>query len=284
MVHNLLFTLNQVREKQKAEKVVRPMHDIKATPLGTGHRKIEGVATIFTVLALLAILVASVFSVAPILSMHRWVKPEAQTEPYTPLELAGRDIYIHEGCYVCHSQQIRKLPDDVVRYGAPSTVEESMYDRPFQWGSKRTGPDLARVGGKYPDLWHYRHMLNPRDLVGMSIMPGYSWLLKKNTDFYSLRKKLSVMKYLGVPYSDDVVGRADILAEGEAARIAEGLRGQGIVDDRLEQREIVALIAYLQALGKKAGLAGQAGASGAAALSAGSPQVGDGGGSRAPGE
>jgi cytochrome c oxidase cbb3-type subunit I/II len=253
MAHNLLFTLNQVRDKQDDERVIRPAHNMKATPLGTGHRKLEGLAAIFTVVALLAILVASVFSVAPILSLHRWVKPDAQTEPFTPLELAGRDIYIRDGCYVCHSQMIRKLPEDVVRYGAASTVEESMYDRPFQWGSKRTGPDLARVGGKYPDLWHYRHMLDPRDLVGMSIMPSYPWLLHKNTNFYGLRKKLSVMKYLGVPYDDDVVGSADILAEQEAARIAEGLRVQGIVDERLDQREIVALIAYLQALGKKSG-------------------------------
>ena len=191
---------------------------------------------------------------------------------------------MREGCYVCHSQQIRKLPDDVVRYGKPSTVEESMYDRPFQWGSKRTGPDLARIGGKYPDLWHYRHMLNPRDLVGLSIMPSYPWLLDKNTDFYSLRKKLSVMKYLGVPYSGDVVGRADILAEEAAARIAEGLRGQGIVDDRLEQREIVALIAYLQALGKKAGPPVQADASGGAVLSAGSPRPNNREGSHEPGK
>ena len=181
---------------------------------------------------------------------------------------------------------IRKLPEDVVRFGKPSTIEESMYDRPFQWGSKRTGPDLARIGGKYPDLWHYRHMLNPRDLVRMSIMPSFPWLLHKSTDFYVLRKKLSVMKYLGVPYSDDVVGDADILAEQEAARIARGLREQGIVDERLEQREIVALIAYLQTLGKKVGPPTQTGASGGSALEVGSPQADNGSdnGSLDPGE
>jgi cytochrome c oxidase cbb3-type subunit I/II len=134
-----------------------------------------------------------------------------------------------------------------------------MYDRPFQWGSKRTGPDLARVGGKYPDLWHYRHMINPRDLVGLSIMPSYPWLASKSTNFYGLRKKLSVMKYLGVPYSDDQVGNADVLAEKQAKGIADGLIKDGITgDDHLEQREIVALIAYLQALGKKGGGSAQA--------------------------
>lgn len=216
-----------------------------------GHRRLEGLAFTFSILAFIAIAVGSVIEIIPILSMHSYVKTAAVVEPYTPLELAGRDVYIREGCYVCHSQMIRQLPFDVLRYGEASTVEESMYDRPFQWGSKRTGPDLARVGNKYPNLWHYRHMNNPRDVVSMSIMPNYPWLLRNKTDFYSLRRKLSVMKYLGVPYAEDVVANADKDAEEQAKLIAEDLRAQGVVDEHLDQKEIVALIAYLQALGQK---------------------------------
>ena len=250
MVHNLIMTLNKVRSRVEPTKIVpigKPVYHGE----DKGHRKLEGAVLVFSVLAFIAIAVGSVISIMPVLSMHRYVKPTAHVEPYTPLELAGRDIYIKEGCYTCHSQMILKLPHDVLRYGDASQVEDSMYDRPFQWGSKRTGPDLARVGKKYPDLWHYRHMLNPRDLVGNSLMPSYPWLLNKKTDFYSLRKKTSVMRYLGVPYDDETVANADIIAEREAEAIAAGLREQGVEDDSLEQREIVALIAYLQSLGKK---------------------------------
>jgi cytochrome c oxidase cbb3-type subunit I/II len=253
MFYNLIMTLNQLRTGEKPEPDRVETHGVAVLDPAeeTGHRKLEGLGTVFTVLAFVAIAVGSLVEIVPILSLHRYVRPEVQAEPYTPLQLAGRDIYVREGCYVCHSQMIRKLPADVVRFGPASTIEESMYDRPFQWGSKRTGPDLARVGGKYPDLWHYRHMLNPRDLVGQSIMPMYPWLFTRKTDFYVLRKKLSVLKYLGVPYTEDVVGNADILAEKNAKAIADGLRQQGVVDDALEQKEIVALIAYLQSLGKK---------------------------------
>jgi len=216
-----------------------------------GHRKLEGMGLAFSILAFMAIAVGSVIEIIPTLSMHRYLATDKMALPYTPLELAGRDIYIKEGCYVCHSQMIRKLPFDALRFGPPSTIEDSMYDRPFQWGSKRTGPDLARVGKKYPDLWHYRHMKNPREVINNSIMPNYPWLLTQNTDFYSLRRKLSVMKTLGVPYDDETVANADIVAEKQAEVIAQGLREQGVVDDRLEQREIVAMIAYLQALGHK---------------------------------
>jgi len=251
MLHNLAFTLNKVRTRVAPDRI-GPVPPAADTGPDKGHRKLEGLTLVFSLLAFLAILVGSVIEIVPVLSMHRYIRPAVQARPYTPLELAGRDIYIREGCYVCHSQMIRKLPFDVVRFGRPSTIEESMYDHPFQWGSKRTGPDLARVGGKYPDLWHYRHMLNPRDLVGMSIMPSYPWLLRKNTDFYSLRKRTSVLRYLGVPYEEDEVANADIIAEQDAKRVADGLRSQGIEQDGLEHKEIVALIAYLQSLGKKA--------------------------------
>ena len=145
---------------------------------------------------------------------------------------------------------VRKLASDVVRFGDASTIEESMYDHPFQWGSKRTGPDLARVGRKYPDLWHYRHMRNPRDVVPQSIMPSYPWLLTRNLDTRTLRRRLSVLKRLGVPYDDRTVAEGERIAAEQARGIAESLRSAGVDDEHLENREIVALIAYLQALGR----------------------------------
>jgi len=215
-----------------------------------GHRGLEGMATVFTVLTLVAVLVGSVIEIYPTLSLHKYIPANAKIDPYTPLELAGRDIYIREGCYTCHSQQIRPLAAEVLRYGPPSTIEESMYDRPFQWGSKRTGPDLARIGKKYSDLWHYRHMMDPRSMVQKSLMPAYTWLERDNTDFLSLRKKVSVMRNLGVPYTDAQVADADRLAEVQARDIGLALAQQG-APPNLERKEIVALIAYLQSLGQK---------------------------------
>lgn len=218
----------------------------------TIHRKLEGRVFVFSILAFVAIAVGSAIEIIPVLSMSSYVKAEDAVEPYTPLELAGRDIYVREGCYTCHSQMIRDLPFDTLRFGKPSTIGESMYDRPFQWGSKRTGPDLSRVGKKYPHLWHYRHMKNPRDVISQSIMPNYPWLLNSKTDFYALRRKISAMKTLGVPYSPDEVANADILAEEQAKIIADELKEQGVDSPQLERKEIVALIAYLQSLGQKA--------------------------------
>ncbi len=252
MLYNLYKTMTAEGAKAKDTPVSKPLQPREKGPeYETSHRKLEGLAFTFSVLSFMAIAVGSVIEIMPILSMKSYVDPQKIVAPYTPLELAGRDIYIREGCYTCHSQMIRKLPFDVLRFGKASTVEESMYDRPFQWGSKRTGPDLSRVGGKYPNLWHYRHMNNPRDVISQSIMPNYMWLLTGKTDFYGLRRKLSVMKKLGVPYEDNVVAEADRFAEAEAEVIANDLRQQGVKDKHLEQREIVALIAYLQALGQK---------------------------------
>jgi cytochrome c oxidase cbb3-type subunit I/II len=249
MIYNLIRTAQQGEKSPAPEKI--PAVHTRSGEGDKGHRKLEGLAAFFSVLAFIAIAVGSIIEIIPVLSLHKYIKPANRVNPYRPLELAGRDIYIREGCYVCHSQMIRKLPFDVVRFGEASTIEESMYDHPFQWGSKRTGPDLARIGKKYPDLWHFRHMNNPRDVVPMSIMPSYPWLLTKNTDYYSLRKKLSVMKLLGVPYTQDELARADLIAEQEAKAIAATLEEQGVTTTQLEQKEIVALIAYLQALGKK---------------------------------
>lgn len=216
----------------------------------TGHRNLEGMAATFSILTLIAVLIGSVIEIYPTLSLHRYIPKGSEILPYTALELAGRDIYIREGCYNCHSQQIRPLAAEVLRYGPPSTVAESMYDRPFQWGSKRTGPDVARVGKKYPDLWHYRHMIDPRAVTPLSIMPAYPWLVRKDIDFLSLRKKFSVLRSLGTPYSDDEVANADMHAEKEAKLISDQLALEG-GPKNLEHKEILALIAYLQALGQK---------------------------------
>ncbi|MGH1468298.1 MAG: cytochrome-c oxidase, cbb3-type subunit I [Bdellovibrionales bacterium] len=251
MFYNIYKTVKQSSGKVVSVKIPEPIEK-RHEEVETGHRKLEGKVFAFSILAFVAIAVGSVIEIIPVLSMSSYVKVEDAIEPYSPLELAGRDLYIREGCYTCHSQMIRDLPFDTLRFGKPSTIAESMYDRPFQWGSKRTGPDLARVGTKYPSLWHYRHMKNPRDVISMSIMPSYPWLLNNKTDFYSLRRKLSAMKMLGVPYSDEVVADADLMAEKEAQVIAEELWAQGVVDPQLQRKEIVALIAYLQALGQKA--------------------------------
>lgn len=153
LIYNVWITIARAPKGERAMAVEVPVRSPDVTDIGTGHRKLEALSVIFTVLLFIAVLAGSIIEIVPTLAIFKYLPQTARTEPYTPLELAGRDIYIKEGCYVCHSQMIRKLPYDVLRYGANSTLEESMYDRPFQWGSKRTGPDLARVGGKYPDMW-----------------------------------------------------------------------------------------------------------------------------------
>ncbi|MCP4371437.1 MAG: cytochrome-c oxidase, cbb3-type subunit II, partial [Deltaproteobacteria bacterium] len=173
------------------------------------------------------------------LSISKYVKTEKKVKPFTPLELAGRDIYIEEGCYACHSQMIRTIHAEELRYGPASTIEESMYDRPFQWGSKRTGPDLARLGKKYPNLWHYMHMENPRAVIKESIMPAYPWLIKSKINFDSLEKRIPLFKKLGVPYTDEEISDTSNLAKKQAKEIAKGLEKQGIRKD-VSNRKIVA--------------------------------------------
>ena len=169
--------------------------------------------------------------------------------PYTPLELAGRDIYIREGCYLCHSQMIRTLVPDVLRYGDYSRLGESIYDHPFQWGSKRNGPDLARVGGKYPNVWHLRHFEDPRSISAGSNMPSFAWLLENQTDYAALPSKIRVQRLLGVPFPAWSPGMIETLAKEQAKEVALNLRNQGRYVE--PDREIVALIAYLQCLGRK---------------------------------
>lgn len=214
----------------------------------SGHRKLEGIPAIFTILTILAVLVGSAIEILPTFMANKFIEKNPDIKPYTPLELAGRDIYIREGCYTCHSQQIRPTPAEVLRYGKYSTAAEFIYDRPFQWGSKRTGPDLSRVGGKYPDMWHFRHMIDPREVTPRSIMPSYDWLTDNKTDFGVLPKKLAVMQSLGVPYTDEEIKNASNDAKIQAEKITQGLVPSG-VSEKMRDKQMIALIAYLQRLG-----------------------------------
>jgi cytochrome c oxidase cbb3-type subunit I/II len=236
---------NLAIETYRAPKLAEESKDSKAE----WHRRLEGWMPTFSVLVFVAIIIGSAIEILPTLVAHTYTPTTSGVNPYTALELAGRDMYVREGCYNCHSQMIRSLTADVVRYGKASLPEESMYDHPFQWGSKRTGPDLAREGGKFPDLWHYRHMLDPRAVTQNSIMPSYGWLFDQKTDFAILERKFEVMKSLGVPYTDEQVRNAPADARAEAKKIAEGLAGDSPIKG-LEDREIIALIAYIQRLGK----------------------------------
>ncbi len=251
MVYNLGKTIANAPKTDTSEAVAPgstliPLKEVIQEPF---HRSLEGIPTVFSVLVVVAVLVASGISILPTLMMPTYYEAPKMIRPYSPLELMGRDIYVREGCYTCHSQQIRSMASEILRYGEMSKPEESMYDRPFQWGSKRTGPDLARVGKKYPALWHYRHMMDPRAVTPNSLMPSYAWLEKDRTDFNSLPKKLSVMKTLGVPYTDYQVEMAEKDARAQAIQIANELAEQG-APKGLEEKEIVALIAYLQSLGQ----------------------------------
>ncbi len=212
------------------------------------HRKLEGLPVTFTILSIVAILVGGAIEIIPSILSNRFVEVDPRVKPYTPLELLGRDVYVKEGCYVCHSQQIRPTVAEKLRYGNPSTAAESVYDRPFQWGSRRIGPDLARVGGKYNDMWHFRHMINPREVTPKSIMPNYDWLTKNKVNFKILPKKINAMVALGTPYSEDVVANSIDMAMEQAQKITEGLNEHG-VPMTMADKEIIALIAYLQRLG-----------------------------------
>lgn len=214
------------------------------------HRNLEALPVSMLILSLLGILVGSVLEILPTFYAQSFVPKTVKTVPYSALEIQGRDIYIREGCYVCHSQMIRPMLAETLRYGAPSTLEESIYDRPFQWGSKRTGPDVARLGGKYPDLWHLKHMKDPRSTSAGSIMPNYAWLEEAKIRYDQLPKKIRVMQALGVPYPEGYDEKSIELAKAQAKEVAENLKLEGGFTTDYSQNEIVALIAYLQRLGK----------------------------------
>jgi cytochrome c oxidase cbb3-type subunit I/II len=225
-------------------------HAVSGGVLSYGwHRAWERKALLFSVLTALAVLSASLFEIIPTFLIRNNVPTIASVKPYTPLELAGRDIYISEGCYNCHSQMVRPLRAETERYGEYSKPGEFVYDHPFQWGSRRIGPDLHRVGGKYPHLWHVRHMEAPATVVKDSVMPPFPWLLSDDLDWPQVQHSVDAMAMLGVPYGDLVLaGKAEAAARTQAAQIADGIAADG-GPKGLQDKQIVALIAYLQRLG-----------------------------------
>jgi cytochrome c oxidase cbb3-type subunit I/II len=216
------------------------------------HRLVEGRAAIFVVLTALAVFVGGVAELIPSLVINRAEMATVQTRPYTALELEGRDIYIREGCYNCHSQMIRPMRAEAIRYGEPSRIEESIFDHPFQWGSKRTGPDLAREGGRYPNLWHYNHMRDPRAVSPGSNMPTYSHLFTNRIDWSRVDAKIDSMRTAGVPYRPAEVSAAAAVGHAQARVIVDDLRANGERNADPEA-EIIAVIAYLQRLGRPLG-------------------------------
>lgn len=225
------------------------------------HKALEKNSHLLFVFIVIAVLIGGIIEIVPLFRAETVIEPVEGVRPYTPLELAGYNIYIREGCYNCHSQQVRPLRDEVVRYGHYSLAAESMYDHPFQWGSKRTGPDLARVGGKYSDEWHTAHMIEPRDLVPESIMPSYGFLLHKPLKTHDLRNHLKAQKAIGVPYTEEMIEDAEKDARkqaiGEARtdissleeRYGENVNARDFDGQPHMVSEMDALIAYLQVLG-----------------------------------
>jgi cytochrome c oxidase cbb3-type subunit 2 len=225
------------------------------------HEKIERNSLLLLGLTIVVILIGGLVEIVPLFRMETVIEPVEGVRPYTPLELAGQNIYVRENCVSCHSQQIRPLRDEVVRYGHYSLAAESMYDHPFLWGSKRTGPDLARVGGKYSDEWHVAHLVEPRDLVPESIMPSYGFLLKRGAKLHDLGAHLKALRRVGVPYTDEMIEMAtkdaSVQATGETRTDTGGLEeryGENVIARDFDGQphmisEMDALIAYLQVLG-----------------------------------
>ena len=196
------------------------------------HEKVEKNITLMAILIAVAVSFGGIAEIVPLMFQAEAIKPLPGVKPYPALELAGREVYIREGCYNCHSQMVRTLRFETERYGHYSLAGESVYDRPFQWGSKRTGPDLARVGGRYSDDWHRVHLLNPRDLVPESNMPGFPWLSDATVDGALVKKKMEALRTLGDPYTQADIDGANAAVEGKT--------------------ELDAVVAYLQGLGKHA--------------------------------
>ena len=210
-------------------------------------RTIERKPVLLTVLALVAVAIGGIIELVPTFMIESNVPTIASVKPYTPLELQGRDIYVREGCYLCHSQMVRPFRAEIERYGEYSKAGEFVYDHPFQWGSKRTGPDLHRIGQKYPDSWHYNHMEDPRSMSPGSLMPPYSFLLEAALDTSTTAAKIRAMQTLGVPYEEgyDKIANRELMKQAD--QIKASLKQSGI--ETQSDREIVALIAYLQRLG-----------------------------------
>ena len=223
------------------------------------HATIEKNVTLLAVLALVVVAIGGLVQIVPLFTIESTIEKVKGMRPYSPLELAGRDIYVREGCYLCHSQQIRPLRDEAERYGHYSLAAESMYDHPFLWGSKRTGPDLARVGGKYSDGWQRDHLINPRAVVPESVMPPYAFLAGQDLDYRDIADKLKTQQAIGVPYTADMIANAssDLQAQATEDESAAGLKRR--YGPKINQRDfdgnpdritkMDALIAYLQMLG-----------------------------------
>ena len=223
------------------------------------HARIERNVLLFAVLVLLTVSIGGIVEIVPLFTIETTIERVSGVRPYSPLELAGRNVYLREGCYVCHSQQVRPLRDEVERYGHYSLAAESMYDHPFQWGSKRTGPDLARVGGKYSNEWHALHMIDPRGVVPESIMPSYPFLAEREIDAAEIASHLSANRVVGVPYGDEMIeaAAADLALQADPqadtapflARYPRAATGD-LDGDPARVTELDALIAYLQVLGR----------------------------------
>ena len=223
------------------------------------HKKIEKNSILLLILTVIVVSVGGLVEVVPLFRIETTIEKVQGMRPLTPLELAGQDIYVRENCSVCHSQQIRSLRDEVERYGHYSLAAESMYDHPFLWGSKRTGPDLARVGGKYSDEWHVAHLKNPRDVVPESIMPSYSFLMKRGADLDNIGKHLEALRTAGVPYTDDMIANAyndamlQVYPAGDTAKLiaryGQKVNIRDFDGNPSLTSEMDALIAYLQTLG-----------------------------------
>jgi len=224
------------------------MSDTTERGYAARHRILEGKGALFAVLVTVVILIGGLVEIIPMFSTTTGPELLPGVTPYTALEVHGRDIYIREGCYTCHSQMVRPTRAEVMRYGEWSRAGEYAYDHPFLLGSRRLGPDLHRVGGKYPDAWHYEHMRDPRSTSPGSVMPPYPWMLHDRYDVADIQASLRALRKVGVPYTDADIDGAPAAIDAQARGIVERLAGAGITAE--PDRDIIALIAYLQRLGK----------------------------------
>ncbi len=226
--------------------------------MSTFHQKLEKNSILLLIGILITVSIGGLIEIAPLFYLESTIEKVEGMRPYTPLELAGRNIYIREGCYVCHSQQVRPFRDEAERYGHYSLAAESMYDHPFQWGSKRTGPDLARVGQRYSDEWHVAHMANPRAVVPESVMPGYPFLAQRPLAYQDIADHLRTLKIVGVPYTAEMVANAKTDLEAQATPDADSAaltqrypkaQARDFDGNPKQITELDALVAYLQMLG-----------------------------------
>jgi len=246
MTVNLAKTMRRGKLVRDEYAEAMPLEPLEKNEKGW-HRRLERKPTLFMILALIAILIGGMVEMMPTFMIKSNVPTIASVKPYTPLEIQGRDIYIREGCVGCHTQMVRPFRSETARYGEYSKAGEYVYDHPHLWGSKRTGPDLQRLGGKYPNKWHYDHMLDPTITSPGSIMPAYPWLLTQNLDYESTPTKIRAMQKIGVPYADGFADNSIADARKQAEAIVADLKANQV--ETSADKEIIALIAYLQRLG-----------------------------------